>query len=50
MKKHRRSNKWTYIMYKDSAPENHVEILDRMGSLTSLVRGTIRTSMKKLVN
>ncbi len=31
MKKHRRSNKWTYIMYKDSAPENHVEILDRMG-------------------
>lgn len=31
MKKDRRSNKWTYIIYKDSTPENHVAILDRMG-------------------
>lgn len=31
MIKNRRANKWTFLLYQDSAPENHKEILDRMG-------------------
>ena len=30
MVKDKRSNKWTFLMYEESAPENYLEVLDAM--------------------
>ena len=30
MKKDKRSNKWTFLIYKESAPENYLEILEEL--------------------
>lgn len=30
MTKIRRASKWTFLLYKDSMPENYLEILERM--------------------
>ena len=30
MAKEKRSNKWTFLFYKESAPDNYLEILEEM--------------------
>lgn len=30
MTKIRRASKWTFLLYKDSMPENYLDILERM--------------------
>lgn len=50
MANEKRSNKWAFLLYQESAPENYLAILEDMHIPLSSVLGMIKMLIKRLAN